>query len=287
MAYDTRLMSGLIDLHTHSTWSDGTLAPAALVQLAAQRKVEVLALTDHDTTLGLDEARAACATAGIGFVTGVEITAGWRGQEIHIVGLSVDPDSPQLQTHLTQLVQLRRDRIVAIGERLRKERRFTDSDFAAQVLATAPVPTRMHVARAMVALGATATTQQAFDRYLGRGCVGHVPQQWPTVEAAIAAIRAAGGHAVLAHAHRYKLSGGALRNLCAEFAGWGGSALEVSLPGLSPGDASRLASLARQHSLAGSAASDFHEPGLPWRPLGRFAKLADGIEPLLPRLKVA
>ena len=93
----------------------------------------------------------------------------------------------------------------------------------------------MHVARAMVALGAVDSTQEAFDRYLGRGCVGHVPQQWPGVDAAIAAIRAAGGHAVLAHPHRYKLSGGALRNLCAEFAAWGGSALEVSLPGLSPG----------------------------------------------------
>jgi 3',5'-nucleoside bisphosphate phosphatase len=284
VAYDTRLMSGLIDLHTHSTWSDGMLAPAALVELAAQRKVEVLALTDHDTTLGLAEARAACATAGIRFITGVEITAGWRGQEIHIVGLDVDPDSPALQSHLARLVQLRRDRIVAIGARLRRERRFADLDLAADVLATAPVPTRMHLARAIVALGATETTQEAFDRYLGRGCVGHAPQEWPTVESAVAAIRAAGGHAVLAHAHRYKLSAGALRNLCAEFAGWGGSGLEVSLPGLSPGDASRLASLARQHSLAGSAASDFHEPGLPWRPLGRFAKLPDGIEPLLSRI---
>ncbi|MEO8308652.1 MAG: PHP domain-containing protein [Pseudomonadota bacterium] len=280
-------MTGLIDLHTHSIWSDGTLAPAALVELASQRKLEVLALTDHDTTLGLAEARAACATAGIGFVTGVEITSGWRGQEIHVVGLGVDPDSAALQTHLSQLVQLRRDRIVAIGARLQRDKRFAQIDLAAQVLDCAPVPTRMHLARSMVAIGATESTQQAFDRYLGRGCVGHVAQEWPTVEAAIVAIRAAGGHAVLAHAHRYKLSGGALRNLCAEFAGWGGSALEVSLPGLSPGDASRLASLARQHSLAGSAASDFHEPGVAWRPLGRFAKLADGIEPLLARLKVA
>jgi predicted metal-dependent phosphoesterase TrpH len=285
-------MSGLIDLHTHSTWSDGTLAPAALVELAKHRQVEVLALTDHDTTLGLAEARAACATAGIGFVTGVEITAGWRGQEIHIVGLDVDPDSPALQAHLAHLLQLRRDRIVAICTRLRKDRRIADLDLLSgllpeQVLATAPVPTRMHLARKMVSLGAIGTTQEAFDRYLGRGCTGHVPQEWPTMEAAVVAIRSAGGHAVLAHAHRYKLSGGALRNLCAEFAAWGGSGLEVSLPGLSPGDASRLASLARQHSLAGSAASDFHEPGLPWRPLGRFAKLADGIEPLLSRLKVA
>jgi 3',5'-nucleoside bisphosphate phosphatase len=285
-------MSGLIDLHTHSNWSDGVLSPSELVQLAAQRKVEVLALTDHDTTLGLAEAGAACAAAGIRLVPGVEITASWRGQEIHIVGLGIDPEAPALQQHLAQLLRLRRERIAAIGMRLSRSPKFAAQDpvaglVPADVLAAAPVPTRMHVARAIVALGAAASTQEAFDKFLGRGCAGHVPQEWPGVDAAVGAIRAAGGHAVLAHAHRYKLSGGALRNLCAEFAGWGGSALEVSLPGLSPGDASRLASLARQHSLAGSAASDFHEPGLPWRPLGRFAKLPDGIEPLLSRLKVA
>ena len=283
MAYDTRRMSELIDLHTHSNWSDGTLTPSALVKLAAARKVGVLALTDHDTTGGLPEARAECALHGITLIPGVEITSSWRGQEIHIVGLGIDPDAPALQQHLAHLLQLRRDRIAAIGERLRKVPRFADRDFTTHVLATAPVPTRMHVARAMVSQGAVDSTQDAFDRYLGRGCVGHVPLQWPGVDIAVAVIRSAGGHAVLAHAHRYKLSAGALRNLCAEFAGWGGSALEVSLPGLSPGDASRLASLARQHSLAGSAASDFHEPGLPWRPLGRFAKLPDGIEPLLMR----
>jgi predicted metal-dependent phosphoesterase TrpH len=90
---------------------------------------------------------------------------------------------------------------------------------------------------------------------------------------------------VLAHPHRYKLSSGALRNLCIEFRDCGGAALEISLPALSPNDAARLASLARQHGLAGSAGSDFHEPDVPWRPLGRFAKLPEGIEPLLPRLQ--
>ncbi len=79
---------------------------------------------------------------------------------------------------------------------------------------------------------------------------------------------------------------GALDNLCTEFKDCGGSALEVSLPATSPNDAARLAHLARKHALAGSAGSDFHEPGLPWRPLGRFAKLPDGIEPLLERLRI-
>jgi predicted metal-dependent phosphoesterase TrpH len=276
----------LIDLHTHSHHSDGTLPPAELVARAAARGVKVLALTDHDTTAGVAEAGAACADARMGFITGAEITAGWRGQELHVVALDVDVGSTTLQNHLAHLVRLRRARVEAIGARLQRSKRFSGHDVTRAVLESGAVPTRTHVARAIVAAGLAASVQDAFDQFLGRGCTGHVPQEWPPLAEAIDAIRAAGGQAVLAHPHRYKLSAGALRNLCEEFRNAGGSALEVSLPALSPNDAARLASLARQHGLAGSAGSDFHEPGLPWRPLGRFAKLAPGIEPLLPRLRV-
>jgi len=277
-------MFDLIDLHTHSHYSDGTLPPAELVALAAARRVQVLALTDHDTTAGLAEAAAAAQAAGMRFITGVEITAGWRGQELHVVGLGIDAAQPALTSHLAHLVQLRRKRVATIGERLRKSSSFSAADPTAAVLASAAVPTRTHVARAIMALGLAKNTQDAFDRWLGRGCKGYVPQEWPDLASAVAAIRAAGGHAVLAHPHRYKLSAGALDNLCTEFRDGGGSALEVSLPAMSPNDAHRLARLARHHGLAGSAGSDFHEPGLPWRPLGRFAKLPEGIEPLLARL---
>jgi predicted metal-dependent phosphoesterase TrpH len=276
----------LIDLHTHSHHSDGTLAPTQLVERAAARGVRVLALTDHDTTAGLVEARDACKATRVGFVTGVEITAGWRGQEIHIVGLGFEESSPALQSHLAHLVQLRRHRIAAIGERLQRSRKLAGTDLAREVLESGMVPTRAHLARALVRHRFAESVQDAFDHYLGRGKPGHVPQEWPPVTAALEAIHGGGGHAVLAHPHRYKLSAGALRNLCAEFRDAGGAALEVSLPALSPNDASRLASLARQHALAGSAGSDFHEPDVPWRPLGRFAKLPEGIEPLLPRLRV-
>jgi 3',5'-nucleoside bisphosphate phosphatase len=279
-------MFDLIDLHTHSHHSDGTVAPRELVALAAGRKVKVLALTDHDSTAGVQEAGHAAREAGIRFVNGVEITAGWRSQEIHVVGLDIDPANEGLVAHLAHLVQLRRSRIAAIGERLRRSSSFRDIDPTSAVLAAAAVPTRTHVARAILASGLAKTTQDAFDRWLGRGCKGYVPQAWPDLASAVAAIRTAGGHAVLAHPHRYKLSTGALDNLCTEFRDCGGSALEVSLPATSPNDAARLARLARKHALAGSVGSDFHEPGLPWRPLGRFAKLPDGIEPLLARLKV-
>jgi 3',5'-nucleoside bisphosphate phosphatase len=280
-------MTDLIDLHTHSNCSDGILAPEALVALAAARPLQILALTDHDSTAGLAAARAACGHAGIGFINGVEITAGWRGQEIHVVGLGFDSRNDLLQDHLRRLLALRRARVAAIGERLRRNPRFAANDPTQGVLETAAVPTRTHVARALVGQGAAKTTQDAFDRFLGRGCSGYVPQEWPTLADAVSVIRSAGGHAALAHPHRYRLSGGALRNLVGEFKECGGSALEVSLPGLSPNDADRLATLTRQHDLAGSAGSDFHEPGLPWRPLGRFAKLPEGIEPLLPRLALA
>lgn len=282
--YDTGQMTDLIDLHTHSHHSDGTVSPAQLVAMAAARQVGVLALTDHDTTAGLAEAEEAARAAAMRFVSGVEITAGWRGQELHVVGLGIDAQHPALAAHLARLVSLRRSRIAAIGERLRKSQCFRDADPVTSVLQSQAVPTRAHVARAIVALGHAGTTQDAFDRWLGRGSRGYVPQEWPELEGAVAAIRAAGGHAVLAHPHRYRLSSGALGNLCAGFRECGGAALEVSLPGLSPQDSDRLARLARQHELAGSAGSDFHEPGLPWRPLGRFAKLPDGIEPLLQRL---
>jgi predicted metal-dependent phosphoesterase TrpH len=275
-------MDALIDLHTHSRYSDGVLAPAALVQLAAQRGVGMLALTDHDTTAGLAEARSEADLAGMRFIDGVEVTAGWRGQEIHVVGLNLETSSTTLQQHLAQLLQMRRERITAIGARLARHPRLRAAgrDLAAEVLAQSTVPTRAHLARALVAAGVATSPQDAFDRWLGRGTTGHVPQEWPGIDAAIAAILAAGGHAVLAHPQRYKLSAGALGNLCGEFRAHGGAALEVSLPSLSPNDRDRLARLARAHGLAGSVGSDFHEPGLPWRPVGRFAKLPEGIEPL-------
>jgi predicted metal-dependent phosphoesterase TrpH len=277
-------MFDLIDLHTHSVHSDGLLTPAALVALAATRSLKVLALTDHDTVAGCAEAQAACAAAGIGFVPGVELTAMWRKAEIHVVGLGVDLLSAALDTHLAAQAQRRATRIAAIGARLASERDFAGWDPAAEVLAAPGMPTRMHLARALVARGLATDPQHAFDRWLGRGKRGHVPVEWPSVAATVGLISACGGQAVLAHAHRYSLSNGALAELVGEFTAAGGAALEVSLPGMSPDVTARIGSLARRFGLAGSVGSDFHEPGLPWRPLGRFAKLPDQIAPLLARL---
>jgi len=208
----------------------------------------------------------------------------WRGQELHIVGLGLDPENAALRTQIAEVLGRRRARIAAIGAKLRADRTLGGFDPSAAVLAGQAVPTRTHVARELVRAGHADTLQKAFDRFLARRTAGYVPQEWPTVESALTAITAAGGQAVLAHPHRYRLSNGALKDLCGAFRAAGGAGIEVSLAGISPNDAARLARLARQFGLAGSVASDFHEPGLPWRPLGRFAKLPDDVEPLLSRL---
>ena len=272
-----------IDLHTHSDHSDGLLRPEELVALAARRGVRLLALTDHDTTAGCAAAAAACATHGITFVAGVELTTQWRGREIHVVGLGIDTGEPRLAAQLADVAARRHRRLAAICERLARAG-LDGTGIAASVGAAKPVPTRTDIARVLVRSGHADGLAAAFERWLAQGRPGHAPADWPELDATVGCIGGAGGHAVLAHPHHYKLSNGALRELGAAFRAAGGTAVEVSLAGMGPNDASRAASLARHCGLAGSVGSDFHEPGLPWRPLGRFAKLPDGIAPLSERL---
>jgi predicted metal-dependent phosphoesterase TrpH len=271
-----------VDLHTHSHCSDGVLAPAALVALAAQREVGLLALTDHDTAQGCEDARAACLAHGIAFMPGVELSSVWREREIHVVGLNIDPAHAPFAAHCAQLLELRRQRVAAIGERLERAG-LPGSQLAQQALASA-APTRAHLARGLCERGLAGSVQQAFDRWLKRGQPGYVAANWPPLSGAVRCMVQAGGVAVLAHPQRYRVSSGALCELIAEFKAAGGAGLEVSLPGLAPNDADRLARLARRFELAGSIGSDFHEPGVPWRPLGRFAKLPDRIMPIMDRL---
>jgi 3',5'-nucleoside bisphosphate phosphatase len=276
----------LVDFHTHSHFSDGVLSPAELVARARARGVGTLALTDHDTTAGLADAGAACADAGIRFVPGVELSCTWRGQTIHVVGLDVDDSSPGFRAHTTQVLARRRARLAEIGERLEKRGRLPGRELAAAA-ATGMSPTRMHIARLLVARGHAKDTQDAFDRWLNRDTAGHVPAAWPAFADAMAALRDATALPVLAHPHRYRFSAGGLRELAAAFVAEGGVALEASMAGMSPNDADRIASLCRRFNLLASMGSDFHDPAVPWNPLGRWLKLAAGLQPVTLRLKSA
>ena len=277
-------MTAVADLHLHSVHSDGRLAPAALVEHAARCGVTLLALTDHDSIAGCAEAEAACAAHGLRFVAGCELSTSWRGQAVHVIGLAVDVRSAPLAAYFDDVAQRRRARVLEIGERLERRGRLPGREIVARVLAGAAVPTRTHVARELVTLGAAPDVQGAIDGFLSRGTAGHVPVEWPSVAQAVATLRAAGAWPVVAHPHRYRLSAGALRALLAEFAAAGGVALEVSVGGMARGDLDRLATLARRYGLAASCGSDFHDPSVPWNPPGRFAKLPADLEPVSARL---
>lgn len=272
-------MSGAVDLHTHSLCSDGALAPALLVERAAQAGVGLLALTDHDTTAGLDEAHAAAARAGIRLVPGVEISASWRFQTVHVLGLWIDPSSAALRAALHRQGERRRERMRRICASL-SGLGLPGADLLADVEANAGVPTRSHLAAALLARGLVRRPEDAFRKYLGRGKAAHAAADWPPIEEAVAWIRGAGGVASLAHPARYTLSAGGRRRLVADFAAAGGAALEVITGANGAGHAPACAALARAFALKGSLGSDFHDPQLAWNPLGRLAKLPDGIDPV-------
>jgi predicted metal-dependent phosphoesterase TrpH len=274
----------LVDFHTHSHYSDGVLSPAALVERAHARNVGTLALTDHDTIAGLAEARTACGACGMRFVAGVELSAQWRGQAVHIVGLQVDPAHAGFNAHLAGVLARRRARLAEIGERLEKRARLPGRELAA-LASGSTAPTRLHLARLLVERRHARDTQEAFDRWLNHDTAGHVPAEWPALSDAMAVLRDSGALPVLAHPHRYRLSAGGLRELVAAFAQDGGVALEASMAGMSPNDADRIASSCRRFNLLASMGSDFHDPGVPWNPLGRWLKLAAGLEPVTQRLR--
>jgi 3',5'-nucleoside bisphosphate phosphatase len=268
-----------IDLHTHSNCSDGALTPAELVVRAAAAGVGVLALTDHDSTDGLEEAGNAAAALGMHLVPGVEISTSWRAQDIHVLGLWIDPAATALRNLLKSQVESRRARMRGICRRLGKARLPADELLAA-VEAQGGVPTRTHLAEAMVASGLVARSDEAFRKYLAKGKSGYVGVQWPTLQETIGAIRAAGGVAVLAHPGRYRLSSGARRRLLDEFTLAGGTALEILSGGNGAQHVESCTILALKYGLQGSVGSDFHSPRFAWNPLGRSLKLPDCITPV-------
>lgn len=275
----------IADLHLHSHHSDGVLAPAALMQWVAAQGVTVAALTDHDTVRGCPEAAQRCAELGIDFVPGVEVTTAWQGQELHVLGLGIDPTSEALHAHLSTLRQLRQARLREIGRRLERKKQLVVGTAIEELCSTHDSSTRLHLARLLVARGLAKDIAHAFDHWLGRGQAGYAPVEWPALQSAVQAIREAGGQPVLAHPHRYKISAGALRRLLAEFGGVGGVGMEVAVGGVSNNDLDRLAQLARANGLLASTGSDFHDPAIPWNPPGRFAKLPPDLEHVAARLQ--
>jgi len=268
-----------IDLHPHSNCSDGALTPAELVARAAAAGVEVLALTDHDTVAGLTEADHSAGVHGLRLVPGVEISASWRAQAIHVLGLWIDPASAELRSVLEMQAERRRARMRKICARLEKLG-LPGPLLLAAVEAHPGLPTRAHLANAMVAGGHVSRADEAFRRYLGAGKPANVAAEWPALDVVVGWIRAAGGVAALAHPARYALSAGARRQMLTDFVAAGGGALEVVTGANGAQHVEGVAALAVKYGLMGSVGSDFHDPQLTWNPLGRSLKLPDCVTPV-------
>ena len=265
----------MIDLHCHSTISDGALSPAEVVRLAKQNGCTVLALTDHDHTGGLAEARAEAAQCGIRLINGVEISVTWRGRSVHIVGLDFDEHNSALQTLLAQVRQGRVARLAAMAEKLAKKGISGAYEGALALAANPEMVSRTHLAEFLIQNGHVRNKQQAFTKYLGDGKPAAVAHEWATLAEAVAAITGAGGLAIIAHPMRYGFSATAKRNLFEEFKALGGQGIEVHSGNCDKNDRLNYALLAERFGLMAGCGSDFHR-------LGDYSGGVLGICPELP-----
>jgi predicted metal-dependent phosphoesterase TrpH len=269
-----------IDLHCHSTVSDGLLPPAQLVRHAAARGVDVLALTDHDEVSGLEEAGAEALKCGIKLINGVEISVSWRGQTIHIVGLDVDPVHPQLVRGLASIREGRMKRAQDIALQLDKFGIRGSFEGACRQAGEGHLIGRMHFARFLVEQGYAKDVKAVFRHYLVKGKPGYAGHQWAMLNEAVSWIVASGGRAVIAHPGRYPLSSNALEELLLEFRSLGGKAIEVITGSHTPEHSARFAMHAQRLGLLASRGSDFHGPGESYFDLGGMPELPSGCVPV-------
>lgn len=268
-----------IDLHTHSTASDGRLAPAELVTRAAHAGVEVLALTDHDGIDGLYEARKGAAAAGLKFINGIELSVTWNKRTVHIVGLNFACDYPPLLAGIQSLQDFREVRAKEIAAKLHHAG-IEGAYAGAQSFSGGKMLGRMHFANFLVAAGHAKNVRAVFKKYLVNNKPGHVTGDWATLEDAVGWITGAGGVAVIAHPARYNLTRTKLRKLIKDFVAAGGQAMEVVSGSHSVNDMKTMACHAADFDLYASSGSDFHDPDFPWIKLGQLPDLPAMCKPV-------
>jgi 3',5'-nucleoside bisphosphate phosphatase len=267
------------DLHTHSTASDGSLAPEDLVARAIEHKVDVLALTDHDGTEGIKAAQKAAEGTALQLIDGVELSVSWGSRTVHIVGLNIDINNQSLQEGLFKLREYRVGRAQEIAKRLEKAG-ITGALDGARKYASDIMLGRVHFAKFLIEQGLAKDNNDVFKRFLVRGKPGYVPGKWASLDEAMSWINNAGGQAVIAHPARYKMTATKLARLTAEFKELGGAAIEVVSGRQHPEEIKTLARLTNKFELLASCGSDFHTPDNTWVELGKLYALPDICTPI-------
>ncbi len=272
-------MPSPIDLHSHSTVSDGTLTPTQLVDHAFARGVRALALTDHDDLAGLEEGAIAAAAHGMAFIPGVEISVTWHRRTVHVVGLKVSPSHVPLSEGLQRIRAGRHTRAQEMAASLDRAG-IAGSLEGAYRYAQCGIISRSHFARYLVETGHAKDVGAVFKKFLVKGKPGYCEHQWATLEDAVGWIAGSGGIAVLAHPGRYDLGRVNMLTLLHEFRELGGTAVEVVTGSHTPEMVPHFAGLAHQFGLLSSAGSDYHGPGQTYLEMGRLPDLPHGCVPV-------
>jgi predicted metal-dependent phosphoesterase TrpH len=245
----------LIDLHSHTNESDGTLSPAELLEEAVRNGVTVLGITDHDTFAGYDQAAQRAGRAGVELVCGIELSTKLKRQSVHLLGyfFAIDGALEQFRAWVRELQATRRDRNLRLAARLREfgfDITLEEAEARGRGMTGRP-----HFAQLMVEKGYVSNFREAFDEYLDESAKGYVDRREPTLTEAVGRIRDAGGVASLAHPVRIRGDVSALLpELCAD----GLNAIEAYHSDHSPEDTAFYLSLARKHGLLVTGGSDFH-----------------------------
>lgn len=270
----------LRDLHNHTHASDGSLSPVELIELAIERGVDELAITDHDSVAGVLALREQSDDFAINLIEGVEISAGWGKHTLHIIGLNIDPEHPGLSSFLKLQQQKRHTRALEMAHKMQKagvEQAVADVEV---MLQEQNMVCRTHLAQYLLDNGVVNNFGNAFKKYLAKGGKAFVKDDWFELEDAIAIIKQAGGVPVLAHPTRYKMGSNQLHELIQSFQKMGGEGIEVCYPNIHPGKKNLLANWAQKYNLLGSQGSDFHSPDKPWALLGKFPPMPANVTPV-------
>jgi predicted metal-dependent phosphoesterase TrpH len=265
----------IFDLHSHTVISDGVLTPGELVARAIEKKVDVLAITDHDTINAYRELPP--EPENIKLVAGIEFSTEWENTGIHVLGLNIDLASDAIKTGVRLQTRARLERAEIIGKKLEKHG-IQGAFEGAKALSGGAYIGRPHFARHLVNTG-----RAAFKNYLGDGKAGDVRQRWAALPQIVRWIRGAGGIAVLAHPLKYKLTRTKLKRLLVSFIGAGGEGMEVVSGRQQPQQTAGMAQLCEQMSLLASCGSDFHMPDIRWADLGSFPPLPENVTPVWDR----
>lgn len=271
----TKTAHSSVDLHCHSTASDGLLTPAALVTYASERGVSTIGLTDHDSTNGVAAAMAIGAELGVTVIPGVELSSEIEGLQAHILGYFIDPASESLQGEFEWMNRSRRERVGRIVQNLNAAGVSIDLDAVTAEAGEGTIG-RPHVARVLVSNGYAESVSNAFARFLTRGTPGYALSEKITPEGAIQAINRAGGVAVLAHPWSTKDPAGAVARLAPA----GLSGLECYYGEYTPAVRDDLAKLARTYSLIPTGGSDFHGVGVKSVDLGAVIVPPESVDAL-------